>query len=108
MMNPYKFFILSVLLLCSWCVSGAKSSLDFYYLNTKNGLESNAVITIKKDSGGFIWIGTKKGLCRYDGVEIYNCPLLSRHDNIWAIEEADNDTLLLGTLSDVIFYSRKS
>lgn len=108
MLNPYKFFILSVLLLCSWCVSGAKSSLEFYYLNTKNGLESNAVNTIKKDSVGFIWIGTKKGLCRYDGAEIYNCPLLSRHDNIWAIEEADNDTLLLGTLSDVIFYSRES
>lgn len=108
-MNPcIKLLILSVMVFCSWCVSGAKSSLDFYYLNTKNGLESNAVNTIKKDSVGFIWIGTKKGLYRYDGVEIYNCPLLSRHDNIWAIEEADNDTLLLGTLSDVIFYSRKS
>lgn len=107
-MKLYTSIVLSVLFVCSLCVSGAKSSQDFYYLNTKTGLESNAVAAIKKDSAGFIWIGTKKGLARYDGVETCNYPLIPGHDNVWAIEEADNDTLLIGTLSDVIFYSRKS
>lgn len=107
-MNPYKSFILSFVLVCSWLMTGAESSSGFYLLNTKNGLESNAITTIKKDSVGFIWIGTKKGLCRFDGAEVSHFPFHSRHDNIWAIEEADNDTLLVGTLSDVIFYSRKS
>lgn len=107
-MKLYTSIVLSVLFACSLCVSGAKPSLDFYYLNTITGLESNAVNTIKKDSAGFIWIGTKKGLARYDGVETCNYPLIPGHDNVWAIEEADNDTLLIGTLSDVIYYSRKS
>lgn len=107
-MKLYTSIVLSVLFVCSLCVSGAKSSQDFYYLNTKTGLESNAVAAIKKDSAGFIWIGTKKGLARYDGVETCDYPLVPGHDNVWAIEEADNDTLLIGTLSDVIFYSRKS
>lgn len=107
-MKLLRLLIITILSVCSCRASGAEPVLRFHNINTENGLASNAVLTIKKDSIGFIWIGTKKGLCRFDGVEINHNPLPLLRDNIWSVEEADRDTLLIGTLSDVVFFSRKS
>lgn len=101
------FIILAATLFCH-SISGAPSVLPLRYINTENGLPGNSVLSIKKDSTGFMWIGTKKGLSRFDGVEIVSYPIPQLTDNIWSIEEADNDTLIVGTLSDVVLFSRKS
>lgn len=37
-------------------------------LNKTNGLPDNAVFNMKQDSKGFIWIASREGLTRYDGV----------------------------------------
>ena len=107
-MRLLKLLTILILFICFWPVSEATSIFKFRNIDTENGLLSNAVRTIVKDSAGFMWIGTKKGLSRYDGIETINYQLPSFLDNIWSIEEMDNDTLLIGTLSDVVFYSRKS
>lgn len=107
-MRLLKLLTILNLFICFWPVSEATSIFKFRNIDTENGLLSNAVRTIVKDSAGFMWIGTKKGLSRYDGIETINYQLPSFLDNIWSIEEMDNDTLLIGTLSDVVFYSRKS
>lgn len=39
----------------------------FNSLTIKNGLSSNAVISIAQDKSGFMWLGTNAGLNRYDG-----------------------------------------
>lgn len=80
---------------------------DYYSLTTFEGLPSNTVGAFKKDSLGFIWIGTKLGLCRFDGCEVKTYPVLAK-DDIWSIEELDADTLLIGTLSGLKCFSRKS
>lgn len=36
-------------------------------LNETNGLPSSGISEVAKDHQGFIWIGTNKGLCRFDG-----------------------------------------
>lgn len=45
-------------------------SLKFSVINQRNGLASNNVECIIKDSNGFMWFGTRNGLCRFDGYEI--------------------------------------
>ncbi|MDX2128828.1 MAG: two-component regulator propeller domain-containing protein [Chloroherpetonaceae bacterium] len=40
---------------------------EFIRLTTESGLSSNTITAIEQDTKGFIWIGTDKGLCRYDG-----------------------------------------
>ncbi len=48
------------------------ATLDFRFrvINTDDGLSSNQVNSIYKDHKGFLWIGTRSGLNRYDGYTI--------------------------------------
>lgn len=39
----------------------------FYHLTIKDGLPGNHITCLQQDENGFIWIGTRKGLVRYDG-----------------------------------------
>lgn len=103
--------LLLILFLCitvvQTLVAKTTSLTDYYNITTFEGLPSNTVGAIKKDSLGFIWIGTKLGLSRFDGCEIKNYQALSGED-IWSIEELDADTLLIGTVSGFKYFSRRS
>ena len=48
----------------------AQSRYRFFTLGTEQGLTSDMVWSICKDKYGFMWIGTQKGLNRYDGQQI--------------------------------------
>ncbi|MBR2063557.1 MAG: response regulator [Bacteroidales bacterium] len=39
----------------------------FEHLKTTDGLPSNTIYCAMQDKSGFMWIGTRDGLCRYDG-----------------------------------------
>jgi ligand-binding sensor domain-containing protein len=55
-----------------WCQAtaprDAQKQYIFRHLDNSNGLISNDVFSISQDSKGFMWIGTGKGLQRYDGL----------------------------------------
>jgi len=44
-----------------------EKSLSFNHLDVNNGLSNNSVLSINQDATGFIWLGTKYGLNRFDG-----------------------------------------
>ncbi|WP_315817806.1 ligand-binding sensor domain-containing protein [Paraflavitalea speifideaquila] len=49
---------------------GAKGQYKFdnaQYLNKEQGLPDNQVYLIQKGRDGFMWVGTREGLCRFDG-----------------------------------------
>jgi len=48
----------------------AAQPLLMRHLSSAEGLSSNTVMSLLQDRNGFIWIGTKNGLNRYDGHEI--------------------------------------
>ena len=41
--------------------------IEYEFLNIENGLPSRDVFCVAQDKKGFIWFGSKNGLCRYDG-----------------------------------------
>jgi len=42
-------------------------------IDNTNGLNCNMVLDITEDKTGYIWIGTEKGLLRYDGLRFMSC-----------------------------------
>lgn len=43
------------------------SILSMEYIDTNDGLPQNSVRSVKADHEGYLWVGTEKGLARYDG-----------------------------------------
>lgn len=83
----------------------------FKEFNIDNGLPSNTVRCVFKDSKGLIWIGTQSGLVRYDGKTFYvfdesnGLPI----NEIWSITEDGFGNLWLGTYGKgVVKYNGKS
>jgi signal transduction histidine kinase/ligand-binding sensor domain-containing protein/DNA-binding response OmpR family regulator len=63
----FKHFILPILILCAFTSFGQNQSLKFEHIGPGEGLSQINVATIIQDSRGFMWIGTRDGLNKYDG-----------------------------------------
>ena len=66
--------------------------LEFEYLTQDDGLSSNLVTCIYKDSKGFMWFGTRNGLNRYDAYEF----------NVWKHIPGDSTGLPDIHISDIV------
>ena len=65
------------------------------HLGIKDGMPSENVRAIFKDSHGYMWFGTDAGLARYDGrnIKVFTSKDGLAGDMIWAIDE-DKDGIL--------------
>ncbi|MGI6231365.1 MAG: hybrid sensor histidine kinase/response regulator transcription factor [Prevotella sp.] len=67
-----RTYLLTLLLLLQTLTSSAYV-YRFLHLNSSQGLPSTEVEALAEGKDGYIWMGTRNGLCRYDGytVEVY-------------------------------------
>lgn|GEM_PF-427123 len=67
-------FYLLLLRTFAWCQSTTPPATSpkyiFRHLDNHDGLLSNVIHSLAQDKRGYIWIGTDKGLQRYDGVRL--------------------------------------
>lgn len=80
----------------------ATGQYNFIRVDGESGLSNSHVKSIIQDSYGFIWLGTRNGLNRYDGVSMkqYNCyDETLQHGNqvISALFEDNHRQLWVGT-----------
>jgi len=78
--------------------------LRFSKITQKEGLSHNNIECIFKDSDGFVWFGTRNGLCRYNGydIKVFRSDLASNSisgDRILCINEDREGNLWIGTYS---------
>ena len=59
--------IISCLFILPIWISVYAQSYYFRHFEVENGLSNNTVQCIIQDHNGFMWFGTKDGLCRFDG-----------------------------------------
>ena len=86
---------------------------DSYYFKNyqvQNGLSSNTITTILQDKKGFIWIGTRNGLNRFDGntFKIFHNVLSDAQslgsNSIFSLFEDEKEQLWVGTYSGIYLY----
>ena len=75
--------------------------------SVSEGLSNNSVKAIYQDDSGYMWLGTKNGLNRYDGYEIksyyYDDGTTQKNDIVSIL--ADSDGLMwLGTFNGVVLF----
>lgn len=77
-------------------------------------LPSNSVIRTYHDKEGFIWFGTKDGLCRFDGydLKVFRSSALTpgklNNNEIQCIVEDNNNKLWVGTLEGINIIDKKN
>ncbi len=82
----------------------------FTHFTKKDGLCDSTVYALCEDRNGTIWVGTQKGLCRYDGKHFKPVSIISalnppKPDNsVWSILEDKKGKLWFGTTDGVYCY----
>lgn len=66
-MNFLRSLFIVLFIGLSQMAAGQGNNLFFRHLTTNDGLSNNTVYAINEDTLGFIWIGTRSGLNRFDG-----------------------------------------
>ena len=86
-----KTKILMIFLICSFpvlCLWAEHSKYSFYYSQKLNeGISQLSVMTICQDTRGYLWLGTRNGLNRYNGSEY----TVFRHHSGDSLSLADNE-----------------
>lgn len=99
---------LIILFLLAGIISTYAFPYKIKYLTADEGLSRNLVHHIFKDSKGFMWIATDKGLDRYDGYNFEQYNSLQRenplpNDVVLCVEEDENGDLWIGTENGLFF-----
>ncbi|WPU97882.1 two-component regulator propeller domain-containing protein [Mucilaginibacter sp. cycad4] len=111
-MRPILLFIWCLYLLFPGLSYSQTPALKFKQLSTNEGLSQSHVVTIIKDSRGFMWFGTEDGLNKYDGYKFTHY----KHDQnnkttiidnyVLAITEDSYHNLWIGTESGLDRFDR--
>lgn len=93
-----KMHLLSLLFLI-WAGHAAGQRYASQQYTIRDGLPSNSVRSLFKDSRDILWMGTDAGLCTFDGHHIrrVSLPDTLESTKIWAIAEDNAGDLWLGT-----------
>ena len=82
------------------------TSVAFSYLTIDEGLSSNTVRALLQDRMGFVWMGTSRGLNRYDGHRIVSVNK-TRALSVTSIVEM-GDSLWVGTENGLYLYLQRT
>lgn len=69
------------LLLIFWTPGHGQNIFKFEHITVNEGLSHSDAMAVVQDKDGFIWVGTNKGLDRYDGYTLKNYRLPYRNVN---------------------------
>lgn len=71
------------------CTKNIQGEFEFESINRKKGISNDVIYTIEQDENGDLWLGTDKGLCRYN-------PFLHKITNYYSED---------GLISDQFYWS---
>lgn len=108
-----KYFHITLLLYVSINICNAEN-FNFRHYKAENGLNSNSVNSILQDKFGFIWIGTERGLNRYDGF-IFRSFYIEKKESktifnslVSALFESRNGEIWIGSDDGIYIFNQKN
>lgn len=99
---------------CIFCLNQAmygQSALSFTHLTVENGLSNSSVLCIEQDAKGFIWLGTRDGLNRYDGSrmkvykDFYKNNFIGPNLRVHQLKADEQQNLWIGTNNGLYLYN---
>lgn len=109
-----SLIVFVTVLFCFFSISG-QNKIEFNHLTVEDGLSHNGIRSISQDAMGFMWIGTRDGLNRYDTreFEIYknihnDSTSISSGIDVYALLCDKNGNLWTGTSGGLNKYLPKS
>lgn len=102
-MNKFLTILASLLLLAR---QGSTQSFPVLRYGVEDGLPSNTVYSIYRDSKGFLWMGTNKGVARYNGIkyEVFSSADGLPDKDIFFFVEDDYGRVWLATYNGELCY----
>jgi len=86
----------------AWCRVVAGPAFSVQNWHADHGLPQNTVQALLQTRNGYVWVGTRFGLARFDGVRFHTVPMAAADsgvaDSISALAEGPDGTLWVGTL----------
>ena len=112
-MKKIRIYALVLLNTVYIALQAQESKISFKHLSWKEGLSQSPIFSIMQDKVGFIWIGSRNGLTRYDGYEfkVYHNTELNRstsQTDINSIYEDDASNLWLATSGGLYQFVRSN
>lgn len=112
-MIKFTIFTFSLFLsILAQATNAIQFSFDKFPYNEK--LPSNSVIRIYNDKEGYMWFGTKDGLCRFDGYDMKvfrssaQTPERLTSNDIQCITEDNNQKIWVGTYEGINIIDKKN
>ena len=109
-----KTYLWKILVLYLCCMSQYVSAQMGRVYTTDRGLSSSLVTQLFQDSQGFIWIATKYGLNKFDGLRFTNyCYVPNdstslRNNYVRSLYEDNQQNLLVGCIDGLMWYDRET
>ena len=109
----YKYIVAIALFLIFRVSLQASDVMQFKHLSLQEGFSQSPVFSMIQSKKGFIWIGSRDGLIRFDGYEFktYRSDKLVdyniTHSNIKAMYEDDEENLWIGTSNGLFIFNQR-
>lgn len=108
-MKRNNLFPLILIILALLCSMPSSASYMFKHYGVESGLSQSTVYTVLQDRTGFIWMGTKSGLNRFDGImfKTYHAdskPYSLGSDIITSLYEDTDGNIWVGTATGIWLY----
>lgn len=107
MINTMKYFVVVFSFLIYYS-SIAQNQKEIQFIPIKKKLSQNTVTSVLQDKKGFLWIGTRNGLNKYDGINVQKYSFENRSKGlsnayINDLFQDDEGTLWIATFGEGLF-----